>query len=182
MGWAGSGQLRWWRDRGLTPIAHPCGAAVDRRLLVLDMARGLEADDFLGEAFRAEFCQCGKVDFLGKRLFRFVLFDAVDFFAKVTGAFTAEGVLHAFGKAVILRILDDHRDPRVGLDQSIGASRQMQATANDHKKLKKLLQGFDPWVKHGAEKAYGRGPVDSRIMKAVLDGFHAFQGLKNSWQ
>ena len=97
-----SGQLRWWRDGGLMPTAHPCGAAEDRLLLVLVMARGLEADDFLGEAFRAEFRQCGKIDFLGKRLFRFVLFDAVDFFAKVAGAFTAEGVLHALGEAIIL--------------------------------------------------------------------------------
>lgn len=95
------------------PTAHPCGAAEDRLLLVLDMARGLEADDFLGEAFRAEFRQCGKIDFLGKRLFRFVLFDAVDFFAKVAGAFTAEGVFHALGEAVVLGILNDHRDPGV---------------------------------------------------------------------
>ena len=149
------------------PTAHPCGAAKNHWLLVLDMARGLEADDFLGEAFSAEFCQCGKIDVLGKRLFRFVFFDAVDFFAEMAGAFTAEGVFHAFGEAVILGILDDHRDPCVGLDQGIGATRQMQATANDHQKLEKLLQGFDPWVKHRAGEGYGSGLCASRKMRAV---------------
>jgi hypothetical protein len=29
------------------------------------------------------------------------------------------------------------------------AACQMQTAANDHQNLKKLLQGFDPWVKHG---------------------------------
>ena len=84
------------------PTAHPCGAAEDRLLLVLDMARGLEADDFLSEAFRAQFCECGKIDVFGNRLFRFVFFDAVDFFAKVAGAFAAEGVFHAFGETILL--------------------------------------------------------------------------------
>jgi hypothetical protein len=43
----------------------------------------------------------------------------------------------------------------------------MQAAANDHEKLKKLLQGFDPWVKHGAAEGYGSGLCASRKMRAV---------------
>ena len=121
------------------PIAHPCGAAKNHWLLVLDMARGLETDDFLGEAFRAEFRECGKIDILREWLFRFVLFDAVDFFAEVTGAFAAEGVLHPFGDTVIFGILDDHRDPCIGLNQGMRAACEMQAAKNNHQKLEKLL-------------------------------------------
>ena len=64
-----SGQLRWRRDGGLLPTAHPCGAVEDRLLFVFDMAWWLETNDFLGEAFRAEFAQRGEIDILREWIF-----------------------------------------------------------------------------------------------------------------
>jgi len=72
-----------------------------RRLAIATTAFLLFAAPSFGQEVKLN-KEKSKIDFLGKRLFRFVLFDAVDFFAKVAGAFTAEGVLHALGEAIIL--------------------------------------------------------------------------------
>ena len=71
---------------------------------------------------------------------------ALDDAAKATRLLAAKRVLGRLQQSVILRIVHQHRRPRIYLQHRIGTAHQMQAAQDDEQDLRKLLQtGVGNW-------------------------------------